>query len=88
MISVLVGNGMSIIWHGHDHLREPIASLIAHYFRDIGTTASIVIFYMAWWIHLLFLLSFLVYVPQSKHAHLIAGPLNVYFFKKQGPVGN
>lgn len=28
--------------------------------------------------HLLFLLSFLVYVPQSKHAHLIAGPVNVF----------
>jgi Fe-S oxidoreductase len=27
---------------------------------------------------LVFLLSFLVYVPQGKHAHLIAGPANVY----------
>ena len=40
--------------------------------------AAAVVFYIAWWIHLLFLLSFLVYVPQSKHAHLIAGPANVY----------
>jgi len=29
-------------------------------------------------VHLLLLLAFLVYVPQSKHAHLIAGPANVY----------
>ena len=36
-------------------------------------------FYIAWWIHLLILLTFLVYVPQSKHAHLIAGPVNVFF---------
>ncbi|MFP3359169.1 (Fe-S)-binding protein, partial [Planococcus sp. SIMBA_143] len=28
--------------------------------------------------HLLVLLTFMVYVPQSKHAHLIAGPVNVF----------
>lgn len=80
MLSVLVGNGMGLIWHGEEaSWTEPIASLIAIIFSGIGETASIVIFYAAWWVHLLFLLTFLVYVPQSKHAHLIAGPANVYF---------
>ncbi|MDW2876311.1 MULTISPECIES: (Fe-S)-binding protein [Bacillaceae] len=80
MLSVLLGNGMSMIWHGHEGTwTEPVASLIAGAFSGIGETASIVIFYISWWIHLLFLLAFLVYVPQSKHAHLIAGPANVYF---------
>jgi Fe-S oxidoreductase len=80
MLSVLVGNGMGMIWHGHEATwTEPIASLIALIFSGIGETASIAIFYVAWWLHLLFLLTFLVYVPQSKHAHLIAGPANVYF---------
>ncbi|WML46275.1 (Fe-S)-binding protein [Neobacillus sp. PS3-40] len=80
MISVLLGNGMGIIWHGEDPTwSEPVASLIAIVLSGIGKTASIAIFYVAWWLHLLFLLSFLVYVPQSKHAHLIAGPANVYF---------
>jgi Fe-S oxidoreductase len=86
MLSVLVGNGMGIIWHGHEATwTEPIASLIALIFSGIGETASIVIFYVAWWIHLLFLLTFLVYVPQSKHAHLIAGPANVYFNRLEKP---
>ncbi|MGX6445496.1 (Fe-S)-binding protein [Neobacillus sp. K501] len=80
MLSVLVGNGMSMIWHGHEGTwTEPVASLIAGAFAGIGETAAIAIFYIAWWMHLLFLLTFLVYVPQSKHAHLIAGPANVYF---------
>ncbi|MGD6842299.1 (Fe-S)-binding protein [Bacillus infantis] len=80
MLSVLLGNGMSMIWHGHEGTwTEPVASMIAGAFSGIGETASIVIFYISWWIHLLFLLAFLVYVPQSKHAHLIAGPANVYF---------
>ena len=79
MISVLVGNGMNLIMLGHEpSMSEPIASGIALILGGIGTTASIIVFYMAWWIHLITLLSFLLYVPQSKHAHLIAGPLNVF----------
>ncbi|WP_026568183.1 heterodisulfide reductase-related iron-sulfur binding cluster [Bacillus sp. UNC41MFS5] len=86
MLSVLLGNGMSIIWHGEEtSWTEPVASLISVIFSGIGETASIVIFYIAWWAHLLFLLTFLVYVPQSKHAHLIAGPANVYFNRLDKP---
>lgn len=80
MVSVLIGNGMGIIWHGEEpSWTEPVASLFSLGFSWLGETASIAIFYVAWWAHLLFLLTFLVYVPQSKHAHLIAGPANVYF---------
>jgi Fe-S oxidoreductase len=86
MLSVLLGNGMGIIWHGHELTwSEPIASSFAFIFSGIGETASIVVFYIAWWIHLLFLLTFLVYVPQSKHAHLLAGPANVFFNRLSKP---
>ncbi|QPC48454.1 (Fe-S)-binding protein [Mangrovibacillus cuniculi] len=80
MLSVLLGNGMSMIWHGHEATwTEPVASLFATIFAGAPEAFVITLFYVAWWIHLLFLLAFLVYVPQSKHAHLIAGPANVYF---------
>ncbi|MEN9091576.1 (Fe-S)-binding protein, partial [Bacillus subtilis] len=80
MLTVLLGNGMNLIWHEHGlSWSEPIASGIAFMLSGVGKTGAAVIFYIAWWIHLLFLLSFLVYVPQSKHAHLIAGPANVFF---------
>jgi Fe-S oxidoreductase len=86
MLSVLLGNGMSMIWHGHEGTwTEPVASLIAAAFSGIPQAAAITIFYIAWWIHLLFLLAFLVYVPQSKHAHLIAGPANVYLTRVDSP---
>ncbi len=86
MLSVLLGNGMGIIWHGEEpSWSEPVASLIAIAFSPIGTTAAIVVFYIAWWMHLLFLLAFLVYVPQSKHAHLLAGPANVYLNRLEKP---
>ncbi|WML29739.1 (Fe-S)-binding protein [Neobacillus sp. OS1-32] len=86
MLSVLLGNGAGIIWHGEDpSWTEPVASVISMALAGVGETASIVIFYIAWWFHLLFLLSFLVYVPQGKHAHLIAGPANVYLNRLENP---
>ncbi|GGA21494.1 heterodisulfide reductase-related iron-sulfur binding cluster [Psychrobacillus lasiicapitis] len=82
MVSVLVGNGMGMIWHGHEATwSEPIASTVATIFGILPTAAATTIFYAMWWIHLLFLLTFLVYVPQSKHFHLITGPANVYFHR-------
>ncbi|MFS1516989.1 heterodisulfide reductase-related iron-sulfur binding cluster [Bacillus sp. SCS-151] len=86
MLSVLLGNGMGLVWHGEElSWSEPVASSIAYLFGWIGETASIVVFYVSWWIHLLILLTFLVYVPQSKHAHLIAGPANVFFNRLSNP---
>jgi len=86
MLSVLVGNGMAMIWHGHEAtIFEPVASSVALLFGGIGETAAIVLFYISWWIHTLILFTFLVYVPQSKHAHLIAGPVNVFFHRLSNP---
>ncbi|MGM7682062.1 heterodisulfide reductase-related iron-sulfur binding cluster [Cytobacillus sp. Hm23] len=86
MVSVLLGNGMGLVWHGEElSWSEPVASSLAYLFGWIGETASIVVFYVSWWIHLLILLTFLVYVPQSKHAHLIAGPANVFFNRLSNP---
>ncbi|WP_313893329.1 (Fe-S)-binding protein [Psychrobacillus sp.] len=80
MVSVLVGNGMGMVWHGHAAAwSEPIASAISVVFAFVPEVVATTIFYIMWWVHLLFLLSFLVYVPQSKHFHLITGPANVYF---------
>lgn len=86
MTSVLLGNGAGIIWHGEElSWSEPLASAIAYILSDLNSLAATVLFYFSWWIHLLILLTFLVYVPQSKHAHLIAGPVNVYFSRLTNP---
>ncbi|ARI76039.1 heterodisulfide reductase-related iron-sulfur binding cluster [Halobacillus mangrovi] len=86
MISVLVGNGMGLIWHGHEGAwTEPIATLIASAFSWLPPAAAATVFFIMWWIHLLILLTFLVYVPQSKHAHLIAAPVNVFLSREEPP---
>lgn len=85
MLSVLFGNGMALLWHGHDVTwAEPVASVVALGLGWISQDIAMVLFYIAWWVHTVTLLTFLVYVPQSKHAHLIAAPINV-FLSKQVP---
>lgn len=80
MVCTLLSNAMEIIaspdfgytWS------QPVASALAFIFQWIGPTVAGGLFYVFWWGHLLFLLTFLVYVPQSKHAHLIFGPANTW----------
>nr|WP_245347609.1 (Fe-S)-binding protein [Oceanobacillus polygoni] len=85
MLSVLFGNGMALLWHGHDVTwTEPVPSVIALALGWLSQDVAMVLFYIAWWVHTVTLLSFLVYVPQSKHAHLLAAPINV-FLSKQVP---
>ncbi len=46
MISVLLGNGMGLIWHGEElSWSEPIASAIAYVFSGINETVAISVFY-------------------------------------------
>lgn len=79
MVSTLIANGMGLIWHGEGlTYTEPVASSIAAIFGFLPTSVAAGVFYVMWWAHLLILLTFLVYVPQSKHFHLIVSPLNVY----------
>lgn len=86
MVTVLVGNGMGLIWHGHEGAwTEPIASVIASAFSWMSPVAAATVFFVMWWIHLLILLTFLVYVPQSKHAHLLAAPVNVFLSREDPP---
>ncbi|MCM3654595.1 (Fe-S)-binding protein [Metabacillus litoralis] len=79
MISKTIAKGMEIIWLGKPLTGfEPVASGIAFAISSLEPTVAGILFFVFWWLHLLFLLTFLVYVPQSKHAHLIAGPANVF----------
>src|SRR5699024_265878 len=82
MLSVLFGNGMMLVWQDQGLIwSQPVASFIALVFSWLPTTAAMVLFFAFWWIHTITILAFLVYVPQSKHAHLIAAPINVFLSK-------
>lgn len=84
MLTVVLSSGL-------DRLRsmEPwettslIASSVALLFDGVTGTASSVLYYSAWWLHLLILLGFLVYVPQSKHFHLLTAPVNLWLKRNE-----
>ncbi len=44
------------------------------------------LFLFGWWGHILTIFAFMIYVPRSKHAHLIWAPVN-FFFQKNSPKG-
>lgn len=79
MISVLGTLAFERVFHSLEaSWFAPITSFIAAPFQGFGTTVGAIGFFTFWWIHLLILLSFLIYVPQSKHFHLIVAPINIF----------
>lgn len=87
MLSVLFSLGFDRIMEGKEtSLYAPISSLFAGVFQSLPAAGAEVGFYISWWAHLLILLSFLVYVPQSKHFHIITAPINI-LLRKTEPVG-
>src|SRR5699024_3867171 len=60
----------------------PVYCAIAMALSFIPETGAMVLFFFSWWFHTITIVAFLVYVPQSKHAHLIAAPINVFISKR------
>jgi Fe-S oxidoreductase len=87
MASILLSAAFEKVWLGHGSSWDtPISSVLASPFLGwMGAEAGQVLFYVFWWIHALVLFSFLVYVPQSKHFHLLVAPLNVFLKRQQPP---
>lgn len=87
MSSILLSLAAEQRWVGEEaSWFAPFSSVIANLFAGLSEGAAGGLFYLFWWIHLLTLLSFLVYVPQSKHAHLLFAPVNV-MLRDTKPVG-
>lgn len=87
MLSVVFSLGFERVWLEQEPSGyAPISSLLAALFGGLSTSAAQILFYACWWAHLLILLAFLVYVPQSKHFHLMSAPVNIYLGRSE-PVG-
>jgi Fe-S oxidoreductase len=80
VLSIFLSLSFEHIWLGQEGFLPyaPISSTIAGWFSGLSREAGGVGFYVFWWLHLITLLSFAVYVPQSKHAHVLFAPVNVY----------
>ena len=58
-----------------------IGGWIGARFQDLnlGAGAANVLHGTFWWIHLAIILGFAIYIPFSKHMHMVAAPLNAFF---------
>tara|TARA_Y100001970_G_scaffold9259_1_gene10796 strand:- start:8368 stop:10380 length:2013 start_codon:yes stop_codon:yes gene_type:complete len=48
-------------------------------YSDMNQSSYIFIHDLFWWLHLIIILSFAVYIPLSKHLHLLVSPLSFFF---------
>ncbi|TGE33372.1 heterodisulfide reductase-related iron-sulfur binding cluster [Desulfosporosinus sp. Sb-LF] len=59
---------------------------MAYLFKGLSPDTLVIIQDSFWWIHMLIVFGFLVYIPNSKHMHLVAVHPNVYFSSLK-PIG-
>jgi Fe-S oxidoreductase len=87
MLSVLLALAFERAWAGlPPSPLAPVSSWIASGLMGLSDPVAEAGFYVCWWLHLLILLAFLVYVPQSKHFHIFTAPVNIWF-RRPEPVG-
>jgi Fe-S oxidoreductase/nitrate reductase gamma subunit len=68
---------------------RPVSSAIARVFENIGWqgTSAIPAHEIFYWMHILAVLAFLVYIPSSKHLHIIVAIPNIFFRKLPPKIG-
>lgn len=59
----------------------PVSSAFASFFAWLGLNPGLqgALETVFWWLHYLIIIGFLVYLLYSKHLHLIASPINIFF---------
>ncbi|MEK6207618.1 MAG: heterodisulfide reductase-related iron-sulfur binding cluster [Chloroflexota bacterium] len=86
MLTLLVfeGAGLSAGLLEKGYTAPPIANAILK--SIFAKNVAGVVFPVAWWMHVVTVLAFAAYLPQSKHLHIVTTLPNV-FFRKQTPRG-
>ena len=64
----------------------PIGTWLYPLFSGLDANTATILYRAFWWLHIGTVLFFLIYLPRSKHLHLMATPFNV-FFRSYGPKG-
>ena len=66
----------------------PVGSAIGHFLSDAGISEALAggLQALFWWAHLGVILGFGIYIPLSKHMHLLASPLS-FVFRTLEPMG-
>lgn len=90
MLATLLGQGARVAVEGHlEGAAAPFGRLIATWIQQSPVLADSAakLATGAWWVHMVGVLLFVIYLPYSKHLHLLAAPFNV-FFSSLRPLGD
>ncbi|MBI5383924.1 MAG: (Fe-S)-binding protein [Verrucomicrobia bacterium] len=80
MLSTVYGSAFRVVTEGGEfNAWAPFGSLLAKAFSEATPQTAHTMIAAAWWVHIITVLFFLVYLPYSKHLHLLASPFNVFF---------
>jgi len=90
MLSTVFGTAFRIVSEGgHPSAWTPFGSLLSKAFAGMPVETAHSFAIGLWWLHMIVVLFFLVYLPYSKHLHLLASPFNVFFSQSATrPVGD
>src|SRR5947199_452936 len=61
----------------------PIGAFLGPLLASAGPQVALAGYRVSWWLHMFTVLGFLIYLPRSKHLHLLATPFNVFFSNYQ-----
>ncbi len=68
-------NGMA----SHESELRPVSAFISGLFFNGQTSATVFLYELFWWMHIILIFVFLNYLPYSKHLHVLTSIPNVYF---------
>ncbi|MDD4170228.1 MAG: heterodisulfide reductase-related iron-sulfur binding cluster [Desulfotomaculaceae bacterium] len=88
VLTLFIADGLRAAMHPAGSEMAPVTVFLAGLFIKQGWSQSTLntLYYAFWWIHALIMFGFLVFIPYSKHMHLIACPFNT-FFRSLSPMG-
>ena len=89
MVTLVLSRGAAIALgepEGPGAAFQPISRALAPIFTGVSPDGLWGLHVALWWAHVLIVLGFLVYLPFSKHLHIMAATPNIYF-RKLEPVG-
>jgi Fe-S oxidoreductase/nitrate reductase gamma subunit len=87
MVTLLLATALLLVSHpdafgAEKVVSRPLAAVISRFFTPGVAMSEYQVF---WWAHALLILTFLNYLPYSKHLHVASSLINVYFSNTSGP---
>jgi Fe-S oxidoreductase len=88
MLTMVFGSAFRLVGE-ETSVWAPFGSLLSQAFATVPKETAHSLANGMWWLHMIVVLLFLVYLPYSKHLHLLASPFNVFFSQSATrPVGD